>query len=233
MAAASDTIDVYLEVGKKRTIAGAIDWPGWCRAGRDEQSALQALFEAAPRYAQVVRSARLGFHTPDNPDALVVVERLKGTTTTDFGAPDQAPASDDAPIDEQELRRLQAILRASWRALDRTVERAEGKALRKGPRGGGRVLDKIVEHVRDSEASYLSALGGKAPSAEAGQPTHEDLRNVVLSTLAAAAHGDIPERGPRGGKRWLPRYFVRRAAWHVLDHVWEIEDRMEAPESED
>ncbi|CAN5828742.1 hypothetical protein BH20CHL8_BH20CHL8_11020 [soil metagenome] len=24
---------------------------------------------------------------------------------------------------------------------------------------------------------------------------------------------------------WTPRYFVRRAAWHVLDHAWEIEDR--------
>ena len=22
-----------------------------------------------------------------------------------------------------------------------------------------------------------------------------------------------------------PRYFVRRAAWHVLDHAWELEDR--------
>ena len=21
------------------------------------------------------------------------------------------------------------------------------------------------------------------------------------------------------------RYFVRRSAWHVLDHTWEIEDR--------
>ncbi len=22
------------------------------------------------------------------------------------------------------------------------------------------------------------------------------------------------------------RYFVRRTAWHVLDHLWEIEDRL-------
>jgi hypothetical protein len=26
--------------------------------------------------------------------------------------------------------------------------------------------------------------------------------------------------------RWPPRYVVRRAAWHVLDHAWEIEDRI-------
>ena len=26
-------------------------------------------------------------------------------------------------------------------------------------------------------------------------------------------------------QKWPARYFVRRTAWHVLDHVWEIEDR--------
>ena len=25
--------------------------------------------------------------------------------------------------------------------------------------------------------------------------------------------------------KWTARYFLRRAAWHVLDHVWEIEDK--------
>ena len=41
-----------------------------------------------------------------------------------------------------------------------------------------------------------------------------------------ATQGEIAEYGPRGGKRWSPRYFVRREAWHVLDHIWEIEDRL-------
>lgn len=25
--------------------------------------------------------------------------------------------------------------------------------------------------------------------------------------------------------KWLPRYALRRVAWHVLDHAWEIEDK--------
>ena len=33
MAGAVNPIDVYLELGTKRTFAGAIDWPGWCRSG--------------------------------------------------------------------------------------------------------------------------------------------------------------------------------------------------------
>ena len=45
---------------------------------------------------------------------------------------------------------------------------------------------------------------------------------------AASAHGEVASHGPRGGVRWSARYFVRRAAWHALDHVWEIEDRAHA-----
>ena len=36
---------------------------------------------------------------------------------------------------------------------------------------------------------------------------------------------DRPKSGPRGGKIWSPRFFVRYVAWHTLDHAWEIEDR--------
>jgi hypothetical protein len=43
--------------------------------------------------------------------------------------------------------------------------------------------------------------------------------------LTASAHGEVEERGPRCVIRWKPRYFVRRVAWHYLDHSWEIEDR--------
>lgn len=50
-------------------------------------------------------------------------------------------------------------------------------------------------------------------------------RAAIRAALVAAARGELPERGPRGGAIWTPRYYVRRAAWHTLDHAWEIEDR--------
>jgi hypothetical protein len=214
-------MDVYLEKGSKRVFAGAVDWPGWSRAGRDEDAALDALLAYGPRYANVVSRSRLGFRAPTAADELVVVARLPGTSTTDFGAPEVPAPSDAEPIDAEEHQRLVSLLRASWRALDGAADAAEGRTLRTGPRGGGRSLEAIVEHVNGSERGYLGRLGWKAPE----DADVHGIRAAVVEALTSAIERGVEERGPRGGKRWLPRYFVRRVAWHALDHAWELEDR--------
>ncbi len=219
-------IDVYVEVGSRRAFAAALDWPGWCRIGRDETTALQALWACGPRYARTLEPAQLGFEAPGELSDLLVVERLTGTATTDFGAPAMAPTGDAQPLDDNELQRHQTLLQACWHAFDAAAALASGKTLRAGPRGGGRTLDGIAQHVRDAERSYLSQLGGKAPPPAPSPWSSEPTRQAILKTLDASAHGEIAPFGPRGGKRWSPRYFVRRAAWHVLDHTWEIEDRL-------
>ena len=231
--ATSTSIPVYLEVGQKRVFAGALDWPGWCVSGRDEAAALQALLEAGPRYAKVLRGSRLGFKAPKDVAAFQVTERLKGNATTDFGAPNVAPKSDKRPVEPTELRRLESVLKACWRALDEATAAAAGKELRKGPRGGGRALEGITRHVLGAEAGYLSALGWKFKADEQADVGAEKRRTraAVREGLGASVRGEIPVRGPRGGERWWPRYFVRRAAWHLTDHTWEIENRA-APEAE-
>ena len=228
MARSSNKIGVYLEIGKKRTFAGVIDLPGWCRSGRDEGSALQALVEYGPRYARVLHATRTGFQAPADTSAFVVIERLEGNTTTDFGAPDVVPSSDTGPVDDAELRRFQMLLKACWRAFDAAVKAATGKALRKGPRGGGRELKGIVLHVLGSDASYLARLGWKLKSGDENDLSQElcHTRQAILNALGSAARGEVSAHGPRGGVRWTPRYFVRCVAWHVLDHAWEIEDRI-------
>lgn len=219
-------LDIYTETGKRRTFAAALDWPGWCRSGRDETAALQALLDYGPRYAKVLHPARLGFEPPTDLSAFAIVERLAGNAVTDFGVPEQHPAHDIQPLDEAELQRQKAILKACWRAFDTTVEMARDKSLRSGPRGGGRTVAGVVEHVLGGERGYLSSLGGKAPQPDSTSAFAESLRQAILKALAASARCEIAPVGPRGGKRWPPRYFVRREAWHVLDHLWEIEDRL-------
>lgn len=229
MTRSSQQIEAYLEIGKKRTFAGAIEWPGWCRSGRDEPSALQALVESGPRYAAVLGPAGIAFRAPANVSMLTVIQRLEGDSTTDFGAPGVAPSADARPVEKPQLQRFEALLNASWQAFDEVVRQAAGRELRKGPRGGGRNIEGIIEHVLGADAGYLSALGWKHRQDESADLTEQlaQTRQAILNGLTAATRGELAERGPRGGARWAPRYFVRRVMWHVLDHTWEIEDRVE------
>lgn len=227
-ARSSEKIEIYLEIGKKKTFAGALDWPGWCRSGKDEPSALQALLEYGERYKLVLKPAKFGFQAPIDGSAFTVMERLEGNSTTDFGAPGVIPASDAKPIDETELIRLQSLLAACLPAFDKAVNNARGKELSKGPRGGGRELDGIIEHVLGANKGYLSNIGVKLKEnkAESSLDAMRWIHNVMLESLTQSARGELPTHGPRGGVYWPPRYFIRRVAWHMLDHAWEIEDRI-------
>lgn len=216
-------MDVYLEVGKKRVFAGALDWPGWSRSGRSEEEALSTLLRYGPRYAAVVARAGLELE----PTAFAVVERLPGGSATDFGAPEAIPVADREPMYAHDLARLGSILSVCWEAFDASAAGAVGIELRKGPRGGGRELESITRHVLEAEQGYLSRLAWKVDKRQAANLNEEMrlTRQAIMDALSAAERGEIPERGPRGGLIWPARYFVRRVAWHVLDHAWEIEDR--------
>jgi hypothetical protein len=220
------SVEVTVERGKKKTFVSAVDWPGWSRGGRDETSALEALLAYRDRYGTVVGRAGLSVPALASVDGFAVTERVPGDASTDFGMPAVPGAVDERPVTEDDLDRLLAILDSCWGAFDDTSRRAEGTELRKGPRGGGRDLAPIAAHVVGGEIAYLAALGSRFR--EGSEDTAREwlaLRERVRPALTSAVRGEpLPE--PRTAKRpWTPRYFVRRAAWHVLDHVWEIEDR--------
>jgi hypothetical protein len=217
---------IYLEVGAKRTFASATGWPGWTRGGRNEQEAVAALAVYGQRYAAVVGSATPRFKVPKDPSAFQIIKRLKGNAGTDFGVPSLGLPTDGEPIAEAELKQLTLVLEACWSAFDRAAKSAKGLELRKGPRGGGRDLDKIAAHVVEADQAYIAALGARPPKAAAGRPLRPaELRDAMLEALRASARG-LPFAEPRNTKKpWTPRYFARRVAWHVLDHAWEIEDR--------
>ena len=204
-------VRVYLEEGSRRVFAGALEWPGWIRSGKNEQLALAALGAATERYSLVAGAA--GFPLPKAGNDFEVVERVKGNATTDFGAPGVPAEADSNKLTAKEAERQQALLEACWKALDRVVAGAPAE-LRKGPRGGGRDRDAIVEHVLGAESAYASRLGLKLK-----QPQPGDAR-AVAEFRAAIVAGLGADDG-----RWPARYAARRIAWHALDHAWEIEDR--------
>lgn len=221
-ARSTGPVAVYLEVGKKRVFACALDWPGWCRSGRDEERALEALAAYADRYAAVAREAGVPF-PPAAREAFEIVERLPGSAGyTEFGVPGEVASSDAEPLTGEEAGRIAALVVASWAVFDRVAAAAPAE-LRKGPRGGGRDRDKMIDHVLGAEAAYARYLGIKRR-----QPSREDAPGIAGLREDIAAALRVPSDGaPLTPKGWPPRYAARRIAWHVLDHAWEMEDRSE------
>ena len=212
---------VVLEVAPKKSFASAIDWPGWSRSGKTPDEAIDALIAYGPRYATVARRATVAFRPPATVRGVEVVERLKGGSGTEFGVPGATAAAEREPIAPRDLRRLEALLRAAWASFDAAGTKAAGVTLSLGPRGGGRQVPKMTEHVREAEAAYLHQLGSKAPRAAAMGA----LRDAFVEALFARAAGEEVPTPNKVRKAWVPRYAVRRSAWHALDHAWEIEDR--------
>jgi len=203
--------EVYLEVGAKRVFACAYDWPGWCRSGRDEDAALEALRAYVPRYAVVAKAA--GLKAPD--DRLEVVERLKGSASTDFGVPGAVAKRDADRLTPAGKRRLLKLVQAAWTVFDAVVAEAPA-SLRKGPRGGGRDRDKMVDHVYGAESGYARQLRRKPEAPSIGDKSAvAAFRTEILDAL----------EHPEADSKWPVAYAARRIAWHALDHAWEMEDR--------
>jgi hypothetical protein len=213
-------IPVYIESGDKKVFACAVDYPGWCRSGKDEATALEALAAYAPRYAEVAKRAKVAF--PAREPEFEVVERIKGTGATDFGIPHELPKLDAEPLTARQAARQVSLMEAAWTLLDK-VAKATPAELRKGPRGGGRDRDKMLDHVLGAEAAYGRQIGVKHPQPELGdRKAITALRKDLAGALRGASDGS-----PVREKGWPPRYALRRITWHVLDHVWEMQDRTE------
>ncbi len=223
----SRRIAVFLEVTPEQTVASALDWPGWCRAARDEDAALAALASYAGRYAPVAGQAGVSFPVTV---AFDVVERVPGGPATAFAAPEcrrpfpQVTAgADRVTVTTAAARRLAGLVSAAWTAFDQ-IAAASPAELRKGPRGGGRDRDQITGHVIGAETAYARKLGVNRKHPAAGDiAAIGELRAAIAVVLGAPSDGSPPVAGG-----WTTRYAARRIAWHILEHAWEMQDRADS-----
>jgi hypothetical protein len=192
-----------VEQGNKGAFAVSLDWPGWCRRAKTPELAIVALEDYRDRYAMIVTGAF-------RPGPFEIIGTAKGNATTDFGAPDARGPWDDTELSASELARQLGVLQDCWNYFDAVVESAPF-ALRRGLRGGGRDRDQIVNHVREAERAYCSRVGYRV----APRTPWDEQRDVVLTTLRTAAPNP----------KWPTAYAIRRCAWHIIDHAWEIEDK--------
>jgi hypothetical protein len=187
-----------LEQGKKkRVVACAFDWPGWDRSARIGEDVLAVLDAYRPRYAKVAESAGLGAEFAAAGE-LEVVERLDGIGMTDYyGLSGRAASPERDPMTGKECERKISLLRASWITFDETAARVSPD-LRKGPRGGGWDKDRIIRDDAKALHAYRDAFV-------------EGIRQHHARDESA--------------RSWPLQFLIRRCAWHMLDHAWELEDR--------
>ena len=218
---ARTTIDIGVEVGAKKTFVWATEWPGWSRGGKDRELAIEAFLAAGPRYAKVAKRAGLTLDEVRVGD-LHVVTTTTGSAGTDFGIPYEIVDDDRRPVTAREAKRLASLVKAAWAELD-AVARRTPATLRKGPRGGGRDRDKMLEHVIGADHAYALEGGVRVPAGSLDDRAAVLAeRRAMLEVLGAPSDGS-----PLAGRRWPQRYAARRIAWHALDHAWEMEDRTE------
>jgi hypothetical protein len=208
--------DIYVELGGKKAIAWSLEWPGWCRIRTNEEAAVQALIDYEARYRLIAQRAGQDFVPGD----LVVVERLPGNANTAWGVPSVLASADTRPIDATTAQRKVALLRASWDMLEEVVATSPAE-LRKGPRGGGRDRDEIRRHVIEAELVYARKIGVRHKPFEMNDKiAFKAMREDIAAVLSKPSTGE-----PLVAGGWNAGYAVRRMAWHVVDHIWEIEDR--------
>lgn len=82
--------------------------------------------------------------------------------------------------------------------------------------------DEMVGHTLRNEVGDFARRIGVGSSMDALQTT-EGLRACREQFIAAARERN--RNGQMAGRIWTVPFLVRHAAFHVLDHAWEMEDK--------
>lgn len=218
----SDRLRVLLEVGTKgrRVVAAATDWPGLDRWGKADDDAIEKLVSYLPRYSGVAERAGLADEF-GRQRAVEVIERYQGSSSTDFwGVAHVTSETERAILPAGDLERRLVLLQACWTYFDQ-VAVTVSEELRPGSRSGGRSRAQIVRHVYGTEPDQMSR------KIEVRTPL-----DVVLTPDGRAAHrlaylDAIRAYNTEGkpARSWSIQFLIRRTAYHVMDHAWELEDR--------
>ena len=216
-------VRAVIEHGTKgqRSVAFALDWPGWSRGARGGELALEVLASYRVRYRPVAvgagRSAEFDAAGP-----IEVVEDRIGTSSTDFWGISFSPcASERDPMGEDEPERGIALLRACWAFFDGVAARVSPE-MRRGPRGGGRDRDEIISHtIRTESESFARRVGLRIPERAALSPDGlRQHREAYVAAMRVYNAGEVKRM-----LTWTLPFLIRHSCFHLLDHAWEMEDK--------
>ena len=79
----------------------------------------------------------------------------------------------------------------------------------------------IYRFFRRAERAYARKIGVRRPPFEVNDKSAlKAMREGIAAVFSKPSSGE-----PLLAGGWNASYAVRRMAWHVVDHLWEIEDR--------
>ncbi len=215
---------IYLETSRSWSYAVALEWPGWARHAKGDVDPIEALIDCGPRYGEALAKGDVEFDLPTDFEVVAVVE---GDSGTEWGVPSIITEHDREPLTDGEAERQVAILEATWAAFDRAARAAEGHELRKGPRGGGRDLPRLLDHCLQADKVDLSKLGSRRPRVDSEDwfEVETAMRDTAIAAFFARQRGEPVAAPSRTRALWPLRWYVRYVSWHALVHAWELEDR--------
>src|SRR5919199_3617062 len=195
----------------KKSVAFALDWPGWSRGARSPELALETLESYRVRYRAVAELAGMG-RDFKAAGPLEIVEDRVGTGSTDFWGISFSPCShEQGPMGEPELERAITLLRACWTFFDDVGARVSLE-MRKGPRGGGRDRDLIIRHtIRTESEDFAKQVGLRIPEEAALSPEGlRQHRESYVAAMRAYNAGDVKRRM----RSWTLPFLLRDSAFH-------------------
>lgn len=228
-----------------RTGAWLLDWPGAFTWGEDRETAIARVPSAASRFVGWLADHGEDLPTPRSYDLEVVEEvpafRLHtGYEVNATFAADERPAT--ATDLEDAIRRLgharQDLVALVGRVREfeagggrLPMEDRSAEALESGA-SVGRSGEEVLRHVAGSETWFASRLDPAAryegPSGDGDLDTYlAATREFLVAHLRALwARDPAVAREDGKGERWTLAKLFRRAVYHSLDHLEELDRRL-------
>jgi ribosomal protein S18 acetylase RimI-like enzyme len=243
-----DSIRVWLEpdYDHGRTGAWLLDWPGAFTWGETRETALGRVTSAAHRFVDWVTEhgdicAPVPLGLPE------VVEEVAAYTLPDgyeinatFSPDELRPSSSQT---EAALRRL-AFARSDLLAVTDRIRAFEsaGGVLSREQRDesakatgadDGKTPDEILRHLAGAETWFVSRLDPTAryegPRQETGEYLHGS-REFLADGLRRLQAAGAARRADSKGESWTLTKVLRRALYHSLDHLDELDRRLAVAE---
>jgi predicted RNase H-like HicB family nuclease/uncharacterized damage-inducible protein DinB len=222
--------DLYLESGPRRrkTMVHVLDLLGCTAQGPTTEVALEGAHEAIRAYLRFLQQHSEDVD-PEAPFTTAVAAHVMEGNWLGNGDPTPGFTPDFGPLSVEDLGIY--LRRLGWiqESLLELVRELSRQQLDAEPAGGGRPIARILEHVAESQGTYLRYIVGKVDGlSEALRVVHEDptdlapLWQICASRLEAMTELERTQPVPHGQVTWTARRGLRRSLEHGWEHLQEI-----------